>query len=324
MDPDERELLRETVHSAIAQAGAATDAGAAVDAALAELGWREMLGVEPRDAIEIVFGVLGSTNASATVLDDVLASVLGAEPRPDLAVLLPRFAAWTAPGSVDGDGMHALGLASARGATAGELLVVCDAGTELRVVTVLRRDAAIDSVHGVDPGGGLRVVRVERAAADAVPLDAQTWESAVASGRRAVARQLAGADRAMLDLARAHAVERVQFGRPVAGFQAVRHRLADALVAVEALEASVGAAWDEPGPDTATLAKAVAGRTTRTVAAHCQQVLAGVGFTTDHPFHRYLKRTMALEGLFGTADEIVLDLGRRLLAARHVPTLIEL
>ncbi|MEX2255044.1 MAG: acyl-CoA dehydrogenase family protein, partial [Acidimicrobiia bacterium] len=136
--------------------------------------------------------------------------------------------------------------------------------------------------------------------------------------------QLAGADRAMLDLARAHAVERVQFGRPVAGFQAVRHRLADALVAVEALEASVGAAWDEPGPDTAALAKAVAGRTTRTVAAHCQQVLAGVGFTTDHPFHRYLKRTMALEGLFGTADEIVLDLGRRLLAARHVPTLIEL
>ena len=79
-----------------------------------------------------------------------------------------------------------------------------------------------------------------------------------------------------------------------------------------------------PSPETAALAKAVAGRTARTVAAHCQQVLAGIGFTTEHPFHRFLKRTLALEGLFGSADEIVLDVGRRLLAARRVPTLIEL
>jgi alkylation response protein AidB-like acyl-CoA dehydrogenase len=60
------------------------------------------------------------------------------------------------------------------------------------------------------------------------------------------------------------------------------------------------------------------------VARECQQVLAGMGFTTEHRFHRFLKRTMALEGLFGSADEIVLDVGRRLLATRRVPTLIEL
>ncbi len=104
----------------------------------------------------------------------------------------------------------------------------------------------------------------------------------------------------------------------------MRHRLANALVAVEALDASVDAAWDESGPDAAALAKAVAGRTSRTVAAHCQQVLAGVGFTTEHPFHRYLKRTIALEGLFGSADRITLDLGRALLGTRGVPTVIEL
>ena len=85
-----------------------------------------------------------------------------------------------------------------------------------------------------------------------------------------------------------------------------------------------GAAGDEPNPLTAALAKATAGRTARTVAAHCQQVLAGIGFTTDHPFHRYLKRTMVLDGLFGSADEIAVDVGRQLLAARRVPTLIEL
>ena len=65
--------------------------------------------------------------------------------------------------------------------------------------------------------------------------------AAVALGRRAVAHQIAGASRAMLDLARTHALERVQFGRPIARFQAVRHRLADALVAVEALEATLDA-----------------------------------------------------------------------------------
>ena len=95
-------------------------------------------------------------------------------------------------------------------------------------------------------------------------------------------------------------------------------------MAVEALEATLAAAGDEPNPDTAALAKAFAGRAARTVTAHCQQVLAGIGFTTEHPFHRFLKRTMLLEGLFGSADEIVLDLGRQLLAARTVPNLIEL
>jgi alkylation response protein AidB-like acyl-CoA dehydrogenase len=128
----------------------------------------------------------------------------------------------------------------------------------------------------------------------------------------------------MLTLARDHALERVQFGRPIASFQAVRHRLADALVAREALDATLQAAADEPNGLTAALAKATAGRTAQGVATHCQQVLAGIGFTTDHRFHRFLKRTMLLEGLFGSADAIARDVGRQLLAARHVPTLIEL
>jgi alkylation response protein AidB-like acyl-CoA dehydrogenase len=128
----------------------------------------------------------------------------------------------------------------------------------------------------------------------------------------------------MLDLARTHAMERVQFGRPIARFQAVRHRLAEALVAVESLDTALAAAREEANPDTAALAKAIAGRTAHTVGRHCQQVLAGIGFTTEHAFHRFLKRALALEGLFGSADAIVLDIGRRLLARRHVPTLIEL
>jgi pyruvate/2-oxoglutarate dehydrogenase complex dihydrolipoamide dehydrogenase (E3) component len=58
----------------------------------------------------------------------------------------------------------------------------------------------------------------------------------------------------------------------------------------------------------------------QTEVAHIYAAGDVIGF----PFHRFLKRSMALEGLFGSADEIALDVGRQLLAARLVPTLIEL
>ena len=324
MEAAERSLLRSTVETAIGDATASGATGSAIDDVLARLGWSEMLATEPRDAIEIVFGALGAHNAAASAIDDVFASAFSVEPPAEVAVVFPPFGGWDPPGHVDGGRVRVVGVATARAASARELLVACTAGSGLRAVRVAPAEADITTAHGIDPDGGLHMVRVDAPAADARALDPVAWDSAVASGRRAVARQIAGASRAMLELARTHAVERIQFGHPVAGFQAVRHRLAEALVAVEALEASVEAAWDEPSPQPAALAKAVAGRSTRTVAAHCQQVLAGVGFTTDHPFHRYLKRTMALEGLFGSADEIVLDLGRSLLADRHVPTLLEL
>ena len=128
----------------------------------------------------------------------------------------------------------------------------------------------------------------------------------------------------MLELAREHALARTQFGRPVAQFQAVRHRLAESLVAAEALDATLDAAADAPGLLTAQLAKATAGRTVRTIAAHAQQVLAGIGFTTDHPFHRFLKRTMLLDGVFGSSDDLAVAIGHQLLAARAIPTLIDL
>jgi hypothetical protein len=324
IDAGDRAMMEETVRGAIADALATAGEGADVDAVLARLGWLEMLEGEPGDAIAIVFGALGATNATATALDDVVVSALGQKPRGDLAVLLPRFAAWDPPARIDGDGVHARSLATARAATAAEILVVGGTASEVWTLTVPIGDCEMRPVRGIDPDVGLHTVRVRGSAAGATRLDPAAWQSAVAFGRRAAAHQIGAASRAMLDLARTHALGRVQFGRPIARFQAVRHRLADALVAVEALEATLAAAGEEPNLDTAALAKAVAGRTARTVAAHCQQVLAGIGFTTEHPFHRFLKRTLALEGLFGSADEIVLDVGRRLLAERRVPTLLEL
>jgi hypothetical protein len=322
MDASERSLLQGTVREAVASAP--PNDRAAVDKILAELGWFEMLRAEPHDAVAIVFDALGTTNAAASVLDDVVIEGLGVEARADLAVLLPPFRSRSAPGRLDGGRVSASGLASARIAGASEALIVSHAGTELAAFCVSTAGLEVSTVRGVDPEAGLHRVRVERQPANPIPLDTQAWDAAVASARVAIGHQIAGACRAMLDLARGHALERVQFGSPIARFQAVRHRLADALVAVEALDAGLTAAAGEPGSMTAALAKALAGRTARTVSSHCQQVLAGIGFTTDHPFHRFLKRTMTLDGLFGSADEITLELGRQLLAIRRVPTLIEL
>jgi hypothetical protein len=319
METAERALLEKAVRDAIQ---GSSSAGA--DDVLARLGWPEMLEAEPRDAVAVVFTELGVANATATVLDDVIVNALDLEPRPEVAALLPPFASWDHPGRLDAGTAHAIGLSTARIAGATDLVVVCRGGAALRRVIVPIAAVEVTPVRGIDPDAGLHVVRVEHAAHDSADLESRVWDAAVAAGQRAIAHQLAGACRTMLALARTHAVQRMQFGRPIARFQAVRHRLADALVSIEALEATLTAARDELGPTTAALAKASAGRTARTVAAHCQQVLAGVGFTTDHPFHRFLKRALALEGLFGSADDIVVGTGRQLLAEQTVPTLVEL
>jgi alkylation response protein AidB-like acyl-CoA dehydrogenase len=232
-------------------------------------------------------------------------AALGIEPRPDRAALLPAFGSWEPP--VSG------GIATERLKTASELVV----GTALVPMTSVRATP----VHGIDPEANFQMAEMSVTLA---ALGGSTWNTAVECAQRAIAHQIAGATRAMLDLARQHALDRVQFGRPIAHFQAVRHRLADALVAIEALDATLAAAADDPGDSTAVLAKITAGQTARAVVTHCQQVLAGVGFTTGHPFHRYLKRTMLLDGLFGRADDLVVMVGRQLLEARRVPTLIEL
>jgi hypothetical protein len=135
----------------------------------------------------------------------------------------------------------------------------------------------------------------------------------------AVAHELIGAARAMLDLAREHALQREQFGLPIATFQAVRHRLADALIAIETAAAMLDAAWDDGQSDTAAMARALAGRSAKTAARHCQQVLAGIGFTTEHPFHRYFKRVLVLDQLLGSSTSLTRALGEQLLATRQLP-----
>ena len=77
-------------------------------------------------------------------------------------------------------------------------------------------------------------------------------------------------------------------------------------------------------PQTAAMAKATAGRSARTVARHCQQVLAGVGFTTEHDLHRYVRRILVLDQLFGSHAVLTKRFGEELAATRTLPRLVPL
>ncbi len=183
-----------------------------------------------------------------------------------------------------------------------------------------RGDEAGTTVDERLPLRVLRSVATEQAAGhlDAVTL---AGPEAMASGRRALAWWLVGSGRAMLALARRHALERQQFGRPVAAFQAVRHRLAETLVAIEGAEATLTVADDDLG---ALLAKAAAGRAAQLAARHCQQVLGGVGFTAEHDLHRHLRRALVLDGLLGSTRELVREAGLRIRTEGTAPRLAQL
>jgi len=142
--------------------------------------------------------------------------------------------------------------------------------------------------------------------------------------RRAVGWWLVGSARAMLDLARRHALDRVQFGRPIASFQAVRHRLAETLVAIEGAEAALQLPQSENPDLTALLAKAAAGKAALTAARNCQQVLGGLGFTAEHELHHHVKRVLVLDGLLNSTAEITRKVGGGLRARGSAPRLATL
>jgi hypothetical protein len=330
MDADERELLAKTLGHATAHHTAA-----ALDAALDDLGWREALAADPRTAVSTLFELQGAAGSTSSALDDVLVAALGLDPSPTVAVVLPPLGRCDPPGTAVGTRVTVAGLGTSGLPRRDRAVVVTRApgsdndgdGEGCAVILTGVGDLRLRAVHGLDPALG--VVEVAGVVApvpgtERAVLPSGTWPAALAAGQRALAHELVGASRAMLELARGHALDRVQFGRPIAGFQAVRHRLAEGLVAIEGADATLAAAWDDGSPLAAALAKAVAGRSARTVARHAQQVLAGIGFTTEHPLHRYVRRVVVLDHLLGDARSLTRRLGADLLDHRAVPSMLPL
>ncbi|KQX58029.1 MULTISPECIES: acyl-CoA dehydrogenase family protein [unclassified Streptomyces] len=116
-----------------------------------------------------------------------------------------------------------------------------------------------------------------------------------------IAAEAVGAAREALDRTVAHVGSREQFGRPVGSFQAVKHRLADLYVQVEAARSLTYCAAREPdpGPDSGPLALAHALEALRATAGESIQLHGGIGFTWEHEAHLYFKRAASDELLFG-------------------------
>ncbi|MCB8907724.1 MULTISPECIES: acyl-CoA dehydrogenase family protein [unclassified Streptomyces] len=124
------------------------------------------------------------------------------------------------------------------------------------------------------------------------------------TGREAavmLAAEAVGAAREALDRTVAHVGAREQFGRPVGSFQAVKHRLADLYVQVEAAGSLTSCAAREPGPgpDSGPLALAHALEALRATAGESIQLHGGIGFTWEHEAHLFFKRAASDELLFG-------------------------
>ncbi|MEU8698179.1 acyl-CoA dehydrogenase family protein [Streptomyces sp. NPDC048680] len=121
----------------------------------------------------------------------------------------------------------------------------------------------------------------------------------------ALAAEQVGAAARALELTVAYARDRVQFGRPIGSFQAVKHRLADAYVLVEsARSAALGAAFaadEDPDalPRAAAVAKSVCSEAFSAVAGEMIQLHGGIGITWEHDAHRYFKRAHGAGELFG-------------------------
>jgi alkylation response protein AidB-like acyl-CoA dehydrogenase len=139
-------------------------------------------------------------------------------------------------------------------------------------------------------------------------------------GSALLAVEQVGAAQHMLDVAVQYAKDRLQFGRPIGSFQAVKHRLADMMVDLEhARSTAYHAVWaltdgsDDPAL-AASIAQATCSAAFSRIATDAIQTLGGIGFTWEHQAHLYFKRATTDAALLGSAEqhrsrvaELVLD-----------------
>ncbi|MFL6172395.1 MAG: acyl-CoA dehydrogenase family protein [Marmoricola sp.] len=125
--------------------------------------------------------------------------------------------------------------------------------------------------------------------------------------RTVLAAEHVGMIDALLEMTRTYLGQRHQFGRALASFQVIKHRLADMLVDLERARSAAmyAAAAFDLDPATAGLSSAVAGATCTDavirVAHEAVQLHGGIGFTWEHPAHYYVRRALGDEALFGSA-----------------------
>lgn len=162
-------------------------------------------------------------------------------------------------------------------------------------------------------------VELDGAPAELLSADADALGWVVDRALTALAATGLGVSSTALRLSAAYTTTREQFGRPIATFQAVGHRLADAYIDVEAIRlTTLHAVWlldsGLPGRDEARIAKWWASEGGHRVAHAAQHVHGGVGVDTDYQLHRYFTWNKQVEFTLGSAQRQLLTLGASLAA----------
>jgi alkylation response protein AidB-like acyl-CoA dehydrogenase len=225
----------------------------------------------------------------------------------------------TAPG----DAVAGVGVSGSAGGLTGRVTSVADAshadvlvvpvagpdGLELHIVSRDAPGVQVSDVLSLDMTRPLANIEFSHAASSRVG-DASA-EAAVAAalqtGAALLASEQLGIAQWCFDTTLAYAKQRKQFGRAIGSYQAIKHRLADLWIEVNAAAATARYAADTCAgrDDDATIAAAVAQAYCSGIAVHaaeeCVQLHGGIGMTWEYPAHLYLKRAKSDQLAFGTA-----------------------
>jgi alkylation response protein AidB-like acyl-CoA dehydrogenase len=267
-----------------------------------------------RREVQLVMEELGRTVTPSPMLGSVLATALlvALGDNDACARLLPRIAngtvaavAWAGP-----DGRWADGVSAAGERLSGEAHYVLDGDTAELLLVVA------DGVYEVDAAAATRVhtpamditrrlARVELADVPAVRIGSadagEALRSALDEAVIALAAEQVGAAAAVLEMTVEYTKVRHQFGRPIGSFQALKHRMADLHVMLEAARSAAYAAGE--GALHPSAAKAYCSEAFQTIAGEAIQLHGGIAITWEHDAHLYFKRAHGSAALFGAPQE---------------------
>lgn len=303
---EERELLRETVAALVAKhAGpAAVRAAMESDRGYDESLWQllcEQVGAAALVIPEELGGAGGELADAAAVLQELGRALV---PSPLLGTTLAELALLSA---AEPDATTLEGLAD--GASVGALVLDPDyvVNGDVADVVVAVEDGRLSrwtrfsarTVTTMDPTRRLARVRPEET--EEIGPDPGLADTAAVL---LAAEQIGAAERC-LELTVEYAKNRVQFGRPIGSFQALKHRMADLYVTVAAAKAVVADACDDPTPTNAAAARLAATEALNVVAAEGIQLHGGIAITWEHDMHLYFKRAHGSAQLLDTPRELL-------------------
>jgi hypothetical protein len=311
-DTDELELIRVSARHLLQTAGPAE-----IPDALMALGWTDVLDAGPAAAVTAVAEEQGRLRAVSPILDVVMQHAAGIADMSSTALLLPPISRRGCLSATESDGdLLVDGIALAGRGGADTFLGLTEPGIAVIDGSVLKRTP----IRGADPELGLTAVTgtVDMSSTGTIA-PAPAVDAALVAGRLWLASELIGLAATMLTDTIAYVSARHQFGRPIAAFQTVKHRLADVHVAITAARAGTASAWLDTTLTSATAAKCLAALAHDAASTHCHQVHGGIAFTVEHGFHGWIRRGQTLDALLGSRRDLTRFLGRSIIAAGAFP-----